>query len=72
MNRFAPIPPEMPLDRAADLMVRRGECDNFHRAKARIRAKRAKYGRTTISDDDRDMRARVESPRNYRLPYADE
>jgi hypothetical protein len=71
MSRFAPIPPEMPLDRAADLMVRRGECDNFHRARARIRAQRAKYGRTTISEADRNLRARVESPRHYRLPYVD-
>lgn len=68
-----PIPDSMPLDRAAELMVRRGEAPNFYTARARIarQRQRAKYGRTTVSDADRDMRARVESPRNYRFPYAD-
>lgn len=62
-----PIPPDMPLDRAADLMVRRGECSNVFLARAR-----SSYGSTTITDADRAARAHVESPRPYRFPYADE
>ena len=62
----------MPERAAADLMVRRGEVDSFHRALGRLRKARRDYGRTEIKQSDADARARVESPRHYRLPYKDE
>lgn len=72
---FRRIPPSMPVDRAAELMVRRGEARNFHAARAAILKQRTHsrgdYGRTEITQSDRDARARVESPPHYRLPYAD-
>lgn len=54
-----PIPVTMPLDRAADLMVRRGECSNFYRAKARIANARRK------------QQAKVAQVAACRLPYAE-
>jgi len=42
---FAPISDSMPLDRAADLMVRRGEERNWHRARAILQARRARAER---------------------------
>jgi hypothetical protein len=70
---FRPIPATTPVDAAADIMLRRGECQSFGQAVARIRwqRRRAKYGATEINQADRDARARVESPRHYRAPYAD-
>jgi hypothetical protein len=69
---FRPIPRDMPLDRAADLMVRRGEARTWHQAKARLLRQRsgAKYGRTTPALNDPAL-AVVESPR-LRLPYRDD
>lgn len=73
--RFNPIPPGMPLDRAADLMVRRGECANFYLARARVaRSRRRDHGRTEITPTDREAFSHVEQPqhRQVRLPYKDE
>ncbi len=62
MNR--PIPKEMPLDRAADLIVRRGECSNFYQAKARIHIARVK--------EARKLQAKVAQVAAYRAPYAED
>lgn len=69
---FRPIPPEMPINRAADLMVRRGESRTFEQARAQLRKRRSGYGRTEITAEDRAQRARVESPKNYRFPYKED
>lgn len=73
---FLPIPATMPVDRAADLMVRRGEARNFFQARARILRQRQRsghdYGRTAIAPADRAAFAAVETPRQVRLPYKDE
>lgn len=71
MTPFRPIPASMPLDRAADLMVRRGECGNFHLARARLKRQRD-FGRTVITSADRSGFSHVEAPRVVRLPYKDE
>jgi hypothetical protein len=76
---FRPIPATTPVDEAANIMVRRGECRNFFQAKARVLRernpgphRRGDYGRTEINQSDRDARARVESPQHYRYPYRDD
>jgi len=62
----------MPIPAAADMMVRRGQSKSYGQACAHLRAlRRRDYGRTVITSADRDARARVESPSNYRAPYAD-
>ena len=61
----------MPIERAADIMLRRGQARSYGQACAYLRACRRDYGRTVITSADRDARARVESPSNYRAPYAD-
>jgi len=62
----------MPIERAADMMLRRGQARSYGQACAYLRAcRRRDYGRTAITPDDRDARARVESPSHYRAPYAD-
>lgn len=65
-----PIPPSMPVDRAADLMVRRGEAPNVHVARYRVHSSRARYGSTYVARDPAIQA--VESPREMRLPYRDD
>ena len=74
---FNPIPDGMPLDRAADLMVRRGECSSFFLARARIaRARNRKsFGRTETTPAthaETKKSFNITLPANYRLPYKDE
>lgn len=68
-----PIPVTLPVDRAAELMVRRGEAHNFHQARAIVRARqaRARYGSTIVDPSDPALTA-VETPRERRLPYRDD
>jgi hypothetical protein len=69
---FRPIPSDMPLDRAADMMVRRGEANTFGQAKARIQRlrQRATYGGTHVTSSHGFQG--VESPTQLRLPYRDD
>ncbi len=69
-----PIPRDMPIDRAADLMVRRGEARTWQQAKARLLRQRSvslpRYGCSTLPLNDPAIAA-VESPK-LRLPYRDD
>lgn len=70
-----PIPPTMPVDRAAELMVRRGEAKTFFEARARIikQRRRPNYGRVEITPADRDAtRLSFHGERTVRLPYRDD
>jgi len=63
VTNWRSIPATMPIAEAANLMVRRGQCDNWHRAKAIIEnERRAAYARKQ-SEEERQ--------RSYRPPYAD-
>jgi hypothetical protein len=72
---FRPIDPRMPPARAADLMVRRGECHNFHVALTRVlRSRRRDYGRVETTPA---LKAEINAsfsiaPPSQRLPYKDE
>jgi len=67
---FRPIPPSMPNERAADLMVRRGECKSYGQAIAVIKHRRRRdYGRTEITPADKAAFANVEKPLNQQLGY---
>lgn len=52
---FRPISPTMPIDQAADMMVRRGECQNFFAAKAKVLRQRngACLGRIAVTPETR-------------------
>lgn len=60
----------MPIGEAANLMVRRGQCDNWHRAKAIIEnERRAAYAR---AEKEKALEAeRLQRMSQYRPPYAD-
>jgi hypothetical protein len=76
---FRPIPDSMPIDAAANMMVRRGEAPTFFAAKARLirqrmpdpqpqRITRVEITSATIAD----VRKSFGVERELRLPYRDD
>lgn len=67
-----PLPTSMPVDRAAEVMLRRGEAKSFGQACAVLKHQRRRdYGRVEITPASR-AETNTSFAREVRLPYRDD